>query len=253
MNKQINRIRSYLTVPRIVAVLAALTALVFIYLLIRDTTATKPNGGYPVHDGITATIFWIGEPADSSNDNISNVPTAWETNAKAQFGGADGPSTRDGDPSDVPRNANGIITTFRPLENPYYFALPAAEYGDNGLIKDAREKSPWREQSVGDDRSLFKGRWVRITSQGKTVYAQWLDVGPNVEDDYDYVFGDGKQKPKNTFGYKAGIDLSPATAFTLGFKDDKRDVSWQFVDPQNVPDGPWKLYPAINNKTYWSD
>lgn len=253
MNKQIDRLRSYLTVPRIIAVLAALIAFVFIYLLIRDTTATKPTGGYPVHDGITATIFWIGEPADSSNDNISNVPTAWETNAKAQFGGADGPSSRDGNPSDVPRNANGIVTSFRPLENPYYFALPAAEYGDNGLIKDAREKSPWREQSVGDDRSLFKGRWIRITSQGKTVYAQWLDVGPNVEDDYDYVFGDGKQKPKNTFGYKAGIDLSPATAFTLGFKDDKRDVSWQFVDPQNVPDGPWKLYPAINNKTYWSD
>ncbi len=42
---------------------------------------------YASHDNITASVFWIGEPADGSNDFITNVPTAWDEDASVRFGG----------------------------------------------------------------------------------------------------------------------------------------------------------------------
>jgi hypothetical protein len=205
-----------------------------------------------VHTAITATLFWIGEPADDSNKQISNVPTAWDEDTILRYGGADGTTKPDGLATDVPRDKNGIVTGFKPLFNPYYFALPATEYGNDGqVVEQARLRSPWAEEPIADGYSRFKGRWIKVTSGSKVIYAQWLDVGPNEEQDYDYVFGDGSQRPKNTFGLKAGLDLSPAAAITLGFNDGSKQVSWQFVDAGSVPDGPWKQYPAIDNKIYW--
>jgi hypothetical protein len=213
---------------------------------------TEPSQeGYALHDNITATVFWIGEAADESNDFISNVPTAWDDDASQRFGGYDGAAGADSSVRDVPRDEHGIVTEFTPLHNPFYFALPAAEFDENGLIEGAREQSPWADEPVSDDESLFKGRWVQVTAGENTVFAQWMDVGPNSEDDYGYVFGDGSQQPKNDFGLRAGIDLSPAAAISLGFDDGGIEVSWQFVDAADVPDGPWSQYPPIDNKTHW--
>lgn len=216
-----------------------------------DTSEGQPEK-YPIHKDITATIFWIGEPADESNDHISNVPTAWDTHADRRFGGFDGPAHPNGSILDVPRNEHGIITSFKPDHNPYYFALPAAEFTGGPPLAQARASSPWANETVSEGESLFKGRWAKIASEDQTIYAQWLDVGPNETDDYPYVFGDGSQLPTNTYGLGAGIDLSPAAAISLGFNDGGHKVSWQFVDEVDVPDGPWRQHEAIDNKTYWS-
>lgn len=189
---------------------------------------------------VTASIYGVGEEADASNDFISNVPSAWSSNSVADFGGID------------PLSGS---RTFAPKHNSYYFALPAAEFNENGLIAGARERSPWAVQigSLRSNESLFKGRWVKVTRGGKVIYAQWQDVGPNEEQDYGYVFGNGSQQPKNTFGVRAGIDLSPDAARDLGFdlQAGQAGVSWIFVDASSVPAGPWRVYPPIDNKVRW--
>ena len=218
----------------------------------QPVTTTEQIAGpeqYMNHENIMTTVFWIGEAADASNGFISNVPTAWDGDASARYGGYDGSTAPDSSVSDTPRDELGIPLGFQPLHNPYYFALPAAEFNESGLIPGAREQSPWASETVADDESLFKGRWIKITNGDKTVFAQWLDVGPNETDDYGYVFGN--ERPKNTFGLDAGLDVSPATAKALGFDDGGIAVSWSFVKPEDVADGPWKKYPPIDNKTHW--
>ena len=193
---------------------------------------------------VTASIYGIGEGADESNNFISNVPSAWSSNAVGEFGGVD--------------NMEGQ-RSFTPKHNSFYYALPATEFNDSGLVPGAREKSPWASEikNLRSNTSLFKGRWVRVSrtvnGQVKTIYAQWQDVGPNEEQDYGYVFGNGSQKPKNTFGVHAGIDLSPDIAKELGFTvaQGSASVTWSFVDSANVPNGLWKKYPAIDNKIRW--
>lgn len=193
---------------------------------------------------VTASIYGIGEDANDSNNNISNVPSAWSSDTVVEFGGVD------------------IFQgnrTFIPKHNTFYFALPAMEFNESGLIPGSREKSPWASEvkTLGENNSLFKGRWVRVSrsvsGQTKTIYAQWQDVGPNEEQDYGYVFGDGRQKPKNAFGVSAGIDLSPDASRGLGFsvEEGSATVTWSFVDASAVPNGPWKSYPSIDNNIRW--
>lgn len=188
------------------------------------------------HTNIIASIYYIGETASPENDFVSNIPSSWDSDTVETFGGKD--------------SANGR-RDFRPKHNTFYFALPAAEFNESGLIPDAREKSPWAGEEVGPNESLFKGRWIEITRGDRVTYAQWHDVGPNEETDYDYVFG--TSSPTNDFGLKAGIDLSPDAAMALGFdyKDGSARISWKFVDAEEVMDGPWKSYPPIDNKTRW--
>lgn len=101
------------------------------------------------------------------------MPTAWDSDASQRFGGYDGASGSDSSVTDVPRNSNGIVTEFTPRHNPYYFALPAGEFDENGLIPGARERSPWANEETGEEESLFKGRWIRVTGGQSTIYAQW--------------------------------------------------------------------------------
>ncbi len=199
---------------------------------------------YPSHS-VFATIFWLGEGATAENAYITNVETAWDKDAIKSFGGVDDPSKR---------TADGM-PQFTPSYNPFYFALPAMEFDDSGVIVAARQRSYWHDQRISDDRSLFKGRWIMVKSvdTNKVIYAQWVDVGPNQERDYEYVFGDGSVQPKNTFGLKAGLDLSPAAAINLGIdsKVGGADVTWQFVNDADVPDGLWKRYAPIDNAVNW--
>lgn len=207
----------------------------------RQTELTTGNEvhKYAEH-AVRASVYGVGEDADASNDYISNFPSAWSSDSVRDFGGVD-PLQRRRD--------------FTSLHNTYYFALPAAEFDENGLIPGAREKSPWAAESsrLSKEQSLFKGRWIRVQSGEKKIYAQWHDVGPNEEADYAYVFGNGSVKPVNTFGVKAGLDLSPDAAHALGFGLDEgfQQVVWSFVDESDVPDGPWREYPPIDNNTRW--
>lgn len=191
----------------------------------------KSAGEYASHE-VVATVYWVGEGATADNDYISNVPTAWDEHAVERFGGVDDPAGRN----------------FTPKHNPFYAALPASEFDEHGLVAGAREASPWAHQKAEQNESLFKGRWIEVQSEGKTAYVQWHDVGPNVEDDYAYVFGDGA--PTNTFGERAGIDLSPDAAKFLDMQG-SGTVRWCFIDAEQVPDGPWKVYPQIDSNTYW--
>lgn len=194
---------------------------------------TEANKKYPQHE-VIATIYWIGEEATAANDYISNVGSAWDSDAVGRFGGVD-----------------GLLRNFIPMHNTFYFALPAGEFDEKGLITGAREASPWTKEmgALTEAQSLFKGRWAKVTADGHSIYAQWHDVGPNEEQDYGYVFG--QDKPDNRFGLKAGIDLSPDAAKALRFADGGKSVSWQFVDAAEVPDGPWKRFAPIDNQTYW--
>lgn len=209
-------------------------------------TATRElevESEYPWHRDIVATVFWVGEGATVDNDFITNAESAWVTDWAGEFGGIDDPDNRNPDNPNYPAG-------FIPKQNPFYFALPAAEYDENGLIPGAREASPWGDESPSNG-SLFKNRWVEVVRRlpdGKDYrcYAQWEDVGPAGQDgsvqQYDYVFGTGEVD--NTFGLGAGIDLSPACAINLGMDKNVSNqsgvVDWRFIDLEDVPDGPWK-------------
>jgi hypothetical protein len=100
--------------------------------------APPQTSSYALHTGITTTYFWIGEDASADNFGIPNTSTEWDDHAGAHFGGVDDPYTR---------LADGLPVGFTPLQNPYYFALPASEFNDSGVIPGAREASPWAAEA----------------------------------------------------------------------------------------------------------
>lgn len=178
---------------------------------------------YYAHIDIKATVFWIGEKATNANDYIPNADSAWDTNWQVHFGGIDTPNSRNGY---YPKN-------FRPKENPFYFALPYNEF-DGSTKKESVKNIPWFSVNTPIDKPVLKNRWIKVKFNDEVCYAQWEDVGPFEDDDFNYVFG--TQKPKNE---RAGIDLSPALRDCLKMKTNSL-VSWQFIDDESVPDGPWK-------------
>ena len=197
-----------------------------------DVSAPSANqtvSQYPVHHNISTTYFWAGEPGDSDNKNISNVPSAWDDNWETHFGGVDNPKKRNG----------LMVATFVPKENSFYFALPYDDFDDNGnRKKDVGKVVPWaNSKQWGALESMCKNQWISITKNGKTAYAQWEDVGPFSEDDSAYVFGNAT--PQSKTNDDAGLDVSPSVRDYLSLSDvDKTD--WQFVSADQVPDGPWK-------------
>jgi hypothetical protein len=187
-----------------------------------------------------ATEFWCGEDAAADNDFISNVPSAWCDDWVESFGGVDDPHHRDG----------YLPAGFQPKENPFYVALPYGDYDDEGVRPNV-SRIPWHKAGPDDypeDGSLLKNRWVEVRHRGRTAYGQWEDVGPNEEDDPDFVFG--AAEPKNTFGERAGIDLSPALCQYLGI-DGSGNVVWRFVEADDVPRGPWSEITTITGP-HWA-
>ncbi|MDP2671458.1 MAG: hypothetical protein Q8P13_03290 [bacterium] len=201
------------------------------------TPVQKQNSGsYPLHRNIVATYFYVGELAGPDNDFISNTKSAWDGAWEKHFGGVDDPAHR-----------NGYWPAgFKPKENPFYFALPYGEFDEVGLKANAKTVY-WYDKNLPLGKSLLKNRWVKISRAGKVCYAQWEDVGPNDSDDVNYVFGSAKSK--NTFGLRAGIDLSPAVRDFLDLGDSGK-VSWQFVNDADVPPGPWKQIVTTSNPSW---
>ena len=183
---------------------------------------------YPLRSNVTATIFWVGEQAGPDNDQIPNRSSAWDRDWQRHFGGVD-------DPGD--RTADGRWpAAFRPKENPFYVALPYGEFTDQGTVRPDVTRVPWYDAAdpPRPGRSILKNRWVRVQREGRTVYAQWQDVGPFESADVEYVFGGARPRER-----RAGIDLSPATAAALGIAG-RGTVAWRFVEAGDVPDGPWR-------------
>jgi hypothetical protein len=181
---------------------------------------------YPLHQEIMATVFWVGEEASEENDYISNRESIWDAHWLESFGGKDDPEERDG----------WYPEGFIPQENPFYLALPYSDFEDRKQKEDLTV-IPWYQEPVEENVSLVKNRWVKVIYQDEVCYGQWEDAGPGLTDDVDYVFG--MAEPQNDFGVGAGIDVSPALRDCLGMGSLAK-IDWQFVDEENVPDGPWK-------------
>ncbi|HZV20092.1 MAG TPA: hypothetical protein VE986_00950 [Hyphomicrobiales bacterium] len=188
------------------------------------TYKAKTAFAMPKFKKTMTTIFWVGEVANRSNGYIANYASYWDPHWLKHYGGVDSPDDRKG----------YLPAAFTPRQNPFYVALPFAETDEEGNLKEIAKKIP----GYGTGKPLTRNRWVEIRYRGRSCYAQWQDVGPYEEDDFDWVFGDAP-KPKNTRGLKAGLDISPAAAQYLGMNDSDR-TEWRFVDAKEVPDGPWK-------------
>lgn len=198
-----------------------------------STISTK----FPVHLGITTSIFWVGEEAGSANDYTTNKVSAWDPAWQDHFGGVDDPNNRNGY---FPKD-------FTPEENPFYFALPYDDFDNNGSRKpESYDIVYWAtEKKWGNQESMCKNRWIKISKGIKVVYAQWEDVGPFKTNDAEYVFGNSA--PKNDLNDGAGLDVSPAVKDYLEL-DDLDVIDWQFVAEKDVPDGPWKEIITTSNQ-----
>ena len=185
----------------------------------------SPSVTAGVHTNVNTTVFWVGEDAGPDNGYISNSPSAWQDDWKGHFGGVDDPRHRSGY-----RPAG-----FTPKENPFYFALPYADYDSRGRLKKNVTRAPWYDPAnpPKPGQSIIKNSWIKVTFKGRTAYAQWEDVGPYKEDDVRYVFGTARSQ------YRVGLDLSPAMSDYLGMGAGGK-TTWQFVRPDQVPSGPWK-------------
>lgn len=194
-----------------------------------NTNEDSASSEYALHNNITVTVFWIGEEASEENGYISNSKSAWDYEWEQHYGGLDDPNNRDG----------YYPAAFTPKENPFYFALPYNDFDDNGLRKsDVESYIPWAsEGNYTSVQSMCKNRWVKIIKNDKIAYAQWEDVGPFGENDYKYVFGTAL--PENLINNYAGLDVSPAVRDYLDITD-VDIVNWQFVNDDEVPEGPWK-------------
>ncbi len=181
---------------------------------------------YPYHRNIVTTVFWVGEPADNSNGYVGNSASAWDDSWQRHFGGLDSPVQR---------------TAFRPIafvpgENTFYTALPYSDVNENGDRKPTATRCPQFYYHASQPFSWCKNSWIAISHADKTVYAQWEDSGPFESDDTAYVFG--TSQPRNHFGERAGLDVSPAVRDYLSLQDvDHTD--WRFMAADSIPNGPW--------------
>jgi hypothetical protein len=202
-----------------------------------SSSVAAAKSHFPWKTNIVATVFWVGE-APSGNNLTPNLESSWDQNWMATFGGYD-------DPDPLHRVRGFRPAAFIPRQNPFYVALPYNDCYDNKSTKaEAARVVPWFYQAFKKcGQSVCKDRWIAIRCGDRTCYAQWSDCGPFSTEDAKYVFGN--TGPANRENGGAGIDLSPAVRDQLGFKSGAK-CDWRFVDLDEVPDGPWRLYGANN-------
>jgi hypothetical protein len=181
---------------------------------------------YPWKIGIVSTVFWVGE----TGSGPTNTRSAWDPNWEGTYGGVDDPLRRNGfEPAG-----------FKPLQNPFYTALPYCDMQAGRLKPEAPKVVPWFiERFRGPDQSVCQGCWLEIRYGLKACYARWEDVGPFRTDHAAYVFGE--ERPSPNLNHGAGIDVSPAVRDYLGLRSLDL-VDWRFVERAEVPAGPWLLY-----------
>jgi hypothetical protein len=243
------------------------------------TTTTGParsSGVSPLHTGIYATTFWVGEIYDANAADGSQVCSTYDSNwalnwsggvrvgtadsgagcAGSPFGGCDGVPTGTGASFRCATEArtakNGYFPTsaaVHPAENPFYLDLPFDDVNDPAAFAQRCNVVPWASQypaanCKNQGFSYLKNHWVKLIGpNGSTCYGQVEDAGPFAYDDTGYVFGATDARPRSKQANNAGLDVSPALNGCLGFKEldgDADRVSWQFVDASQVPAGPWQ-------------
>ena len=191
---------------------------------------------YPWKSNIVTTVFWIGEQAGGNNP-VPNFRSSWDLNWQANYGGFDNPERSS--------RRNYIPVNFVPKQNPFYCALPYNDVTHGQFKPEAPLVIPWfKRYYMGQGQSVCWHRWIAIRKGNRTCYAQWEDCGPFRTDHFQYVFGN--ERPKPNLNHGAGLDVSPAVRDYLGLQP--TDVTdWQFVDPDNIPPGPWRSYGDNNN------
>ncbi|TXR51682.1 hypothetical protein [Quadrisphaera setariae] len=210
---------------------------------------SSTTGRYPLHTGVVATTFWVGEVFDPDAPDGSQVLSAYDDHWLASYGGCDGVVVDGVCTTERRTAANGYFpTSMAPRQNPFYLDLPFDDVNDPTAAAQRADVVPWAREpryaaALADPgRSLMKDRWVAVRKDGRTCYGQVQDAGPGEYADARYVFGDGDVRPANRRYNGAGMDVSPALNGCLGFAElDGEDdvVDWWFVDDADVPPGPW--------------
>ncbi len=118
--------------------------------------------------------------------------------------------------------------------NPFYISLP---FDDIAFPEKARAWMPatWLGRSEkGKAISGCRDRWVEIkNAQGLSCFAQWEAVGPQGNDQADYIFGS-----KRPNGPGRALGVSPEVARYLHLAGGGI-TSWRFVEDTEVPMGEW--------------
>lgn len=213
------------------------------------SAAAQGTEEYPWHTDIVATTFWVGEIHDPDAADGSQVHSAYDSFWQESYGGCDGQiiagvcetEERKEEESWLPRNMT-------PKENPFYLDLPFDDVNNPRAFGLRGNVIPWADdpgyagRETDKSFSYMKNRWVRMTNGGRECYGQIQDAGPTLYDDDNYVFSEVDARPANPRFNGAGMDVSPALNGCLGFSslngaEDR--VDWQFVDDEDVPEGPW--------------
>ncbi|WP_432677983.1 hypothetical protein ACRAJ3_24965 [Rhodococcus pyridinivorans] len=208
-------------------------------------------GEYPWHTEIIATTFWVGEVLDPLVSDGSQVVSTYDANWMENYGGCDG-VVEDGVCKTERRTADNdyFPTSMEPKQNPFYLDLPFDDVNNRWAFAMRADVVPWADDlgyaGREKDRSFsyLKNRWVRLERDDAVCYGQIQDAGPAIYDDAEYVFGRNDARPKSDQFNGAGMDVSPALNGCLGFSElnGQRDkINWQFVDDDEVPEGPWKI------------
>ena len=186
---------------------------------------------------IVTTVFNVGEQP-TRNNPTPNHSSSWDSNWESNFGGFDDPD---------PTHRRGYLpATFTPRQNPFYVALPYNDVTRGTTKPEAKVVIPWfRQAFVQEGHTVCKDHWVAIQHGGRVVYAQWEDCGPFRTDHYQYVFGN--DIPRMNLNNGAGLDVSPAVRDALGMNATRDVCSWKFVEVNEVPQGPWRLYGDNNH------
>ena len=201
------------------------------------TTASYQSRGifssrYPWKENIVTTVFNIGE-LPTKNNPTPNHSSSWDPNWEENYGGFDDP--------EITHRRGFLPPGFIPRQNPFYCALPYNDVTRGSTKAEAKVVIPWFRQAFEQEgHTVCKGRWIAIRHGNRVAYAQWEDCGPFRTDHYQYVFGSELPRPNLNGG--AGLDVSPAVRDALGMNATRDVCSWKFVDINEVPSGPWKLY-----------
>lgn len=198
-----------------------------------ELPATVAMPRYPWKTNVGTGVFAIGEKLQKRRRDKS----AWDTHWLQNYGGVD--------PKEATARNGYIPAAFLPRQNPFYVALPYNDVTRGRFKPEAPLVIPWFKQAfTGQGKSVLKGRWVAIRRGVRVAYAQWEDVGPLVDDHFQYVFQHERPKPELNKG--AGLNVSPAVRDYLGMAN--TDVTdWQFVEVRDVPAGPWRSYGDNNH------
>lgn len=229
--------------------IAAAAALLVLTACATGTPETRPAPAYPLHTGIVATTFWVGEIFDPDADDGSQMLSAYDSDWFQSYGGCDGVMAA-GRCETEPRSAdNGYFPRgMTPRLNPFYLDLPFDDVNDPAAFARRAEVVPWadapayRGQADNAGVSFMLNRWVKISRGDRVCYGQVADAGPGQYNDAAYVFGSDDARPLNSAFNGAGMDVSPALNGCLGFSElngENDTVDWQFVEEGDVAPGPW--------------